>query len=93
MARGTGRSRNALARAIKGILEDDFRDRVLPFDRDATHAYAEIAAARGAAGRPISQFDCQTAAISRANDAAVPTRNTGDFESCGIVSRGVVDES
>ena len=77
-----------LAKAIEGILEEDFRGRVLPFDREAARAYAAIAAARRAAGRPISQFDCQIAAIARANAAAVATRNTGDFGGCGL---GVID--
>jgi len=36
------------------------------------------------AGRPISQFDCQIAAIARAHEASVATRNTGDYEGCGI---------
>jgi predicted nucleic acid-binding protein len=79
-----GRRRNALSAAIEGILEEDFRDRILPFDRAAARAYAAIAAERRAAGRPISQFDCQIAAIVRANGAAVATRNVGDFEGCGI---------
>jgi predicted nucleic acid-binding protein len=80
----TGRRRNALAEAIEAMLEEDFRDRILPFDRVAAGAYATIAAERRAAGRPISQFDCQIAAIARAHGAAVATRNTGDFEGCGI---------
>lgn len=46
------------------------------------------AAERRAAGRPISQFDCQIAAIARAHGASVATRNTGDYEGCGI---GVID--
>ena len=75
---------DALAKAIEGMLEEDFRDRILPFDSAAARAYAAIAAARRALGRPISQFDCQIAAIARANEAAVATRNTGDFEDCGI---------
>lgn len=56
--------RTALAKAIEGILEEDFRDCILPFDRAAASAYAAIAARRCAAGRPISQFDCQIAAIA-----------------------------
>lgn len=79
-----GRRRTALAKAIEGMLEEDFRDRILPFDRAAASAYAVIAAKRRAAGRPISQFDCQIAAIARAREAAVATRNTGDYEGCGI---------
>lgn len=83
-----GKRRTALSSAIDGILEEDFRGRILPFDRAAARAYAVIAAKRKTAGRPISQFDCQIAAIARANDAVVATRNTRDYEGCGI---GVVD--
>ena len=79
-----GTRRNALTTAIEGVLEEDFRDRILPFDRTAARAYATIAAARRAAGRPISQFDCQIAAIARAREAIVATRNTNDYEGCGI---------
>ena len=79
-----GKRRTALAKAIEGILEEDFRDRILPFDRAAASACAAIAAKRRAAGRPISQFDCQIAAIARAHEAAVATRNTADYEGCGI---------
>jgi toxin FitB len=79
-----GKRREGLTRAVEGILENEFRDRVLAFDRAAARAYAGIAAERRAAGRPISQFDCQIAAIARANDATVATRNTADFTGCGI---------
>ena len=83
-----GKRRTALAHAIEAILEVDFRDRILPFDSGAARAYAAIAAERRAAGRPISQFDCQIAAIARAHEATVATRNTADFEGCGI---GIID--
>jgi predicted nucleic acid-binding protein len=79
-----GRRRTALGAAIDGMLDEDFRDRILPFDRDAASAYAVIAATRRAAGRPISQFDCQIAAIARAHGASVATRNIGDYEGCGV---------
>jgi len=79
-----GRRRTALAKAIDEMLDEDFRERILPFDRAASRAYAAIAAERRAAGRPISQFDCQVAAIARVHGAVVATRNTGDFVGCGI---------
>lgn len=79
------RRRAALSEAIEGMLNEDFHDRILPFDRAAARAYASIAADRRAAGRPISQFDCQICAIASANDAAIATRNTGDFQGCGVV--------
>jgi predicted nucleic acid-binding protein len=80
-----GRRRTLLGEAISAILDEDFRDRVLPFDREAAVAYAEISAERRASGHPISQFDCQIAAIARARGAAVATRNIGDYEGCRII--------
>lgn len=79
-----GKRRNALSTAIEGLLEEDFRGRILPFDRPAARAYAAIAAKRCAAGRPISQFDCQIAAIARAREATVAIRNSSDYEGCDI---------
>jgi hypothetical protein len=79
-----GRRRDALAQAIESVLDEDFRDRILPFNREAACAYAAIAAERRAVGRPISQFDCQIAAIARAHSASVATRNTSDYEGAGV---------
>jgi len=79
-----GKRRVMLAEAVDGILEEDFRDRILPFDSAASVEYANIGAERRAMGRPISQFDCQIAAIARAHGATIATRNVGDFEGCGL---------
>ena len=79
-----GRRRDAIDAAIGSMLHDDFAGRILPFDSEAARAYAEIAAARRAAGRPISQVDGQIAAIARSRDMAVATRNTRDFADTGI---------
>ncbi|MBZ5580117.1 MAG: type II toxin-antitoxin system VapC family toxin [Acidobacteriia bacterium] len=79
---GTRRSR--LQAAIEKMFAAQFEGRVLPFDESAARSFARIAAARDAAGRPISQFDAMIAAIARSHRAAVATRNTADFERCGI---------
>lgn len=79
-----GRRRTALSAAIDGITEEDFRDRILPFDRAVALAYADIATKRRAVGRPISPLDCQIAAITRTHGASVATRNTADYEDCGF---------
>lgn len=79
-----GKRRDRLAAAIDAVIEEDFAGRVLPFDSAAAKAYATIATARRAAGRPIMEADGQIAAIARAQGAAVATRNVGDFEGCGI---------
>jgi predicted nucleic acid-binding protein len=81
---GNGTRRAALVDAVDRILREDFAGRILPFDSDAALSYAIIAAARRTAGRPIAQADCQIAAIARARGAVVATRNTSDFEGCGV---------
>jgi hypothetical protein len=79
-----GQRRDRLQSAIDAMIDQDFSGRVLPFDSAAAKAYAEIAALRRAAGRPIAEADCQIAAIARATDAPVATRNVKDFDGCGI---------
>ena len=79
-----GRRKRILANAAKRTFDRLMGGRVLPFDSAAAHAYAEIAAARRAAGRPISQSDGQIAAIARTHSMAIATRNVRDFEDMGI---------
>ena len=74
-----GRRRDALASAVEAILREDFEDRVLPFDSRAAREYAEIAASRRTAGRPVAPADCQIAAIARSRDLTIATRNVRDF--------------
>ena len=66
-----GARRRGLAEAAERTFGSLFTGRVLPFDSDAARAYAEIAAVRRAVGRPISQVDCQIAAIARSRSMAV----------------------
>jgi predicted nucleic acid-binding protein len=66
------------------MMGEDFSGRILPFDSPAAVAFAEIAADRRHAGRPISQADAQIAAIARSRGAALATRNVPDFDGCGV---------
>lgn len=79
-----GKRRQGLAAAADRAFDGIFADRVLPFDRSAAGAHAKIAAARRKAGRPISQADCQIAAIAAARGGSVVTRNVRDFEGTGV---------
>ena len=79
-----GKRRAALQFAVDAMFEEDFADRILPFDSDAARVFPQIAASRRASGRPITQWDAQIAAIARSRGAALATRNIGDFEHCGI---------
>jgi toxin FitB len=58
--------------------------RVLPFDEPAAHQFSQIAAERRRQGRPIAELDAQIAAIAFVHGAALATRNTSDFEGCGV---------
>jgi hypothetical protein len=79
-----GKRRRGLWDAAKKIFDDDFADQVLSFDSDAADMYAEIAASRRSAGKPISQFDAMIVAMARSRGASLATRNVKDFEDCGV---------
>lgn len=81
-----GKRRAALEQALSAMFDEDFSGRILPFDSQAVPAYVDIVAERRSIGRPISQFDAQIAAIARRAGAKLATRNTADFERCGVVS-------
>lgn len=79
-----GRRRQKLEDAVTALFVTDFAGRVLPFDSDAALACARIAADRKQRGHPIAQLDAQIAAIARARDGQLATRNVSDFEGCGL---------
>jgi predicted nucleic acid-binding protein len=80
-----GRSRSYLARAVAAMFDTVLAGRVLPFDRRAAAEYADWAATRRRAGKPVGVADLQIAAIARARGAqAIATRNIADFEGCGV---------
>ncbi len=79
-----GRRRGAIEKAAEAMFDEDFAGRVLPFGSDAARLYARIAADRRRAGRPISHFDAQIAAIARSTGAAVATRDVADYHGCGV---------
>ena len=79
-----GKRRTRLSAALEKVLAAEFHGRILPFDEDAARLFPKIVAGRDAWGRPISQFDAMIAAIARSHRAELATRNTGDFEHCGL---------
>ncbi len=79
-----GKRRAALQSAVETMFAEEFAGRILPFDSEAAQAFPQIASARSASGRPVTQFDTQIAAIAQARGAALATRNTLDFDHCGI---------
>jgi toxin FitB len=79
-----GRRKAALGREAERMFDNDFFDRVLPFDSAAAEFYAEIVAARRRSGKPIETLDAQIAGIAMAATASVATRDLADFEGCGL---------
>ncbi|MFZ0773213.1 MAG: type II toxin-antitoxin system VapC family toxin [Candidatus Sulfotelmatobacter sp.] len=79
-----GKRRAALLAGAERMFGKVLAGRILPFDEDAARAFPEIAIRRRAQGRPIADLDAQIAAIARSRDAILATRNTPDFEGCGI---------
>jgi predicted nucleic acid-binding protein len=79
-----GKRRSALQVQAESMFEEDFADRILPFDSDAARWFARIVAGRRSMGRPTREFDAAIAAIARSRSAALATRNTRDFDDCGV---------
>lgn len=80
----SGHRKSELAEAVHALLDDDFRGRIESFDAPAADQYAPVVTAREQRGRPIADADAQIAAICRARNATLATRNTKDFEDTGI---------
>ena len=79
-----GKRRDQMLVQAEAAFREDFTGRVLPFDEAAARAFPEIAVRRRAQGRPIADLDAQIAAIAHSRDAILATRNTADFEGCGV---------
>jgi predicted nucleic acid-binding protein len=80
-----GRRRHQLEEAFAKTLEEDFENRVLPFDQAAAQAAGRIAAERRRAGRIVEIRDVQIAGVVSLRKATLATRNTRHFEGCGVL--------
>ncbi len=79
-----GGRRKALLTTTAEDVFAAFEDQILPFDAEAAAQYALVVARRDRAGQPIDGFDAQIAAICRAHDATLATRNIKDFRDTGV---------
>ena len=79
-----GKRRDSLLLDAEAMFREDFARHILVFDEQAARAFSTIAATRRGRGRPITTLDAQIVAIALANGAALATRNTADFEGCGV---------
>lgn len=79
-----GRRRAALLREAEMVFTTRFAGRILVFDELAARMFGSIVAVRRLQGRPIGIPDGQIAAIARSHQATLATRDTDDFEGCGV---------
>lgn len=79
-----GRRRRNLEDRFAKFVAGGFEQRVLSFDEKAALLSGEIMGHRKQLGRPLGTLDGQIASIARAHHPQVATRNTRDFDDCGI---------
>ena len=79
-----GKRRHELLAGAERMFTRVLAGRVFAFEDEAARAFARIASARRKAGRPIAELDAQIAAIAHVHGATLATRNTADFEDCGV---------
>lgn len=79
-----GRKRRNLQQRFDKFVALGFAERVPSFDERAADHYGEIMARCRKLGRPMGVADGQIAAIATAEGFALATRNTADFDDCGI---------
>jgi len=78
-----GQRRDMIRVLIARMIDEHLEGRVLPFDRPAAEAAAQLHAARQQAGRPVDFRDTQIAGIVLARKATLATRNARHFEDLG----------
>lgn len=78
-----GKRKDMLAQALDGLM-GLFRDRVLPFDIDATRRYADLAVTAKTRGRGFPTPDGYIAAIAASRGFIVASRDTAPYEAAGV---------
>jgi predicted nucleic acid-binding protein len=79
-----GKRRTTLHDRLENEVLPLFEGRLLPFDLDASQAYADLMAQAKAAGRAIGKADGYIAATAAAHGLMVATRDTSPFEAAGV---------
>jgi predicted nucleic acid-binding protein len=79
-----GKRRDTLHTRFEQQVLPLFASRILPFDENASQAYAMLRARARAAGQAIAPTDGYIAAIAAAHGFSVATRDTSPFEAAGL---------
>lgn len=81
-----GRRRTILQDRLEAEVLPAFLSRILAFDLDASHAYANLMARAKDAGRAIGVADGYIAATAAAHGFMVATRDASPFEAAGLIT-------
>jgi predicted nucleic acid-binding protein len=79
-----GRKRKTLDHRLEREVLPLFQGRVLPFDLEASRAYAELMARAKTTGKAVGKADGYIAATALSRGFAVATRDSGPFEAAGL---------
>lgn len=79
-----GRRRRAQEAWLDGLVENDFRGRVLTVDTVAARLYGKLASAAWAQGHPPHMADAQVAAVAARDGLHVATRDLDRFAVFGV---------
>ncbi len=79
-----GKRRQRPDQHFKEFIQKGFRVRIYPFDEEAAYLYGGIAACREKADLSVDPVDLMIVSIAQKLQASIATRNTKDFEGCGI---------
>ncbi len=79
-----GSRRKVLHERLEGDLLPVFAGRVLPFDLDASRAYAELMSKAKLAGLAINMADAYIAAIAASRGFIVASRDVAPFRAAGV---------
>lgn len=79
-----GKRKRSLNDDFEGRIVSLFTGRILPFDADATTAYARIRSTAQATGKAIGVTDAFIAAIAAHHGFTIATRDVSPFKAAGI---------
>lgn len=80
-----GKRRTVFQERLANEVLPNFAGRVLPFDLDASQAYADLMARARAEGKAIGKADGYIAATAAAHGLMVATRDTSPFQAAGLI--------
>ena len=79
-----GKRRDRLDNNFIDFVENAFNGKILAFDEYAAYIYGKISSEREKAGFNTDAVDLMIAAIVKNHNGSIATRNTKDFQGCGI---------